>query len=138
MATFFVGGYCIPVIETPVQNASQPLIYAVVLPYQPDGSAEESPDRNTENATSVPEEDEIMETANNIVFRPLFRYRQVQEKKRRVSARRRNYSRRNAQKRTAKPKYSYSYYRPSNNYYRPRYPSYYPKYYTNAQFPTLI
>lgn len=83
--------------------------------------------------SKINSDDEIMETANTIVFRPLFAHRRIQAERRKTANRRSNAAkRRNAQRRKAavkKPLY----------YQRYRYPSYqyYPSYYHNAQFPTL-
>lgn len=87
------------------------------------------------------ENDEIMDTANTIVFRPLFSYRQTQSKKK--EAARRNSSRRRsaAQRRKSPPRRNGYYQNQSVKRYntRPSYTktNYYPRYYQNAQFPTL-
>lgn len=87
------------------------------------------------------ENDEIMETANNIVFRPLFAYRKTQAQRRQFSGRR---SSNNRRKYTVKkpaalrPNYYYqkAYQTSSNKYRYPNYNNYYgyPSYYQNAQF----
>lgn len=137
-------------LEVKDDNPKQPTLLAIIVPsIDPLESANDLPeeeedieeyDGDDDDDFEVENEDgEIMKTARNIVFRPLFTYRQKKTAKRRVQVRRnaarKSSSRRNAQKRNAQPVNRYYSY--NRNYYRPRYPSYYPSYYYNAQFPTI-
>ncbi|GJQ69138.1 hypothetical protein Trydic_g6295 [Trypoxylus dichotomus] len=62
--------------------------------------------------------DEILETANSMVFRPLFVYRQQQAQRKRVYENKKDGVRRNDAQMYypyGYPSYGYSYYRPNNN-----------------------
>lgn len=127
--------------ETPKQPTLLAIIVPALDPIQSGDDIFDEPVYDDEDLEDEDTEDgEIMKTARNIVFRPLFTYRQKKLAKRRVQVRRnaarKSSARRNAQKRNAQPANKYYNYN-RNSYYRPRYPSYYPSYYYNAQFPTI-
>lgn len=132
----------IEIVKTNV-TYKQPTLLAIVVPaaLDPIEATDEQlyyDEENEDSAEDDNENGEIMKTARNIVFRPLFTYRQKKLAKRRTQVRRnaarKSAIRRNAQKRNTQPVNKYYGY---NSYYRPRYPSYYPNYYYNAQFPTI-
>lgn len=138
-------------VTTDNESNKQPTLLAIILPSldpvqtvdnslsQQEYDDDDDTDGDDEDSAEDEMEDgEVMKTARNIVFRPLFTYRQKKLAKRRVQVRRnaarKSSARRNAQKRNAQPAKKYY---SRNSYYRPRYPSYYPSYYYNAQFPTI-